>query len=275
MTGGKVALLVVLYSINVFFTFSLSLLGLASTGGSAEQGPALAPSACPLAWRPVVTGGILLVTLVEKFTEGGWMTVLITGTRHRLLLLNHAHYAGIKREDPHRRCGIELDRTIPPIEDPLQARSAGTHGRLRRRLEPQWRDLRAAMGAARVSRAFQELHLHECPYGGCAKLRRRREHGRGCAAQANQALEFFVNYCHQLRTCRRNRSSPSALTRLRNSPSSLTNTPGVSRQHLLHQQADFKHDNWYIRQLHSEAALTMLRQLHLRDMPMVVLPMRL
>ena len=36
-----------------------------------------------------------------------------------------------------------------------------------------------------------------------------------------------------------------------------------------------KHDNWYIRQLHSEAALTMLRQLHLRDMPMVVLPMRL
>ena len=36
-----------------------------------------------------------------------------------------------------------------------------------------------------------------------------------------------------------------------------------------------KYDNWYIRQLHSEAALTMLRQLHLRDIPMVVLPMRL
>ena len=37
----------------------------------------------------------------------------------------------------------------------------------------------------------------------------------------------------------------------------------------------FEHDNWYIRQLHSEAALTMLRRLHLLNMPMVVLPMRL
>jgi hypothetical protein len=37
----------------------------------------------------------------------------------------------------------------------------------------------------------------------------------------------------------------------------------------------FEHDNWYIRQLHSEAALTMLRRLHLRNMPIVILPMKL
>jgi hypothetical protein len=37
----------------------------------------------------------------------------------------------------------------------------------------------------------------------------------------------------------------------------------------------FERDNWYIRQLHSEAALTLLRQLHLRNLPMVILPMRL
>ena len=37
----------------------------------------------------------------------------------------------------------------------------------------------------------------------------------------------------------------------------------------------FEHDNWYIQQLHSEAALTMLRRLHLLNMPMVVLPMKL
>src|SRR5262249_11021842 len=36
----------------------------------------------------------------------------------------------------------------------------------------------------------------------------------------------------------------------------------------------FEPDNWYIRQLHSEAALTMLRKLHQRNMPMVILPMR-
>ena len=37
----------------------------------------------------------------------------------------------------------------------------------------------------------------------------------------------------------------------------------------------FEHDYWYIRQLHSEAALTMLRRLHLRNVPMVILPMKL
>ena len=37
----------------------------------------------------------------------------------------------------------------------------------------------------------------------------------------------------------------------------------------------FERDNWYIRQLHSEAALTMLRRLHPRNMPMVILPMKL
>jgi hypothetical protein len=37
----------------------------------------------------------------------------------------------------------------------------------------------------------------------------------------------------------------------------------------------FEGDNWHIRQLHSETALTMLRRLHLRNMPMVILPMKL
>ena len=37
----------------------------------------------------------------------------------------------------------------------------------------------------------------------------------------------------------------------------------------------FEHDNWYIRQLHSEAALTLLRRLHMRNIPMIVLPMKL
>ena len=37
----------------------------------------------------------------------------------------------------------------------------------------------------------------------------------------------------------------------------------------------FERDNWLIRQLRSEAALTMLRRLHLRNMPMVILPMKL
>jgi len=39
-----------------------------------------------------VTGSILLVTLVEKFGDGGWMTILITGLVIGFCLLIRTHY---------------------------------------------------------------------------------------------------------------------------------------------------------------------------------------
>src|SRR5205807_2419510 len=99
VTGGSVALLVVLYSINVFLTFSLSLLGLCIYWWRMRKSDwrwlhRIALSLVGL----MVTVGILLVTLVEKFTEGGWMTVGMTGVVIGFGLLNHAHYAHIKRK---------------------------------------------------------------------------------------------------------------------------------------------------------------------------------
>lgn len=78
MTGGAVHTLVILYSINVFITFSLSLLGL-SIYWLRHRRKAL--------WKRkliisvvgfVLCFGILMITIFEKFYEGGWMTLLIT-----------------------------------------------------------------------------------------------------------------------------------------------------------------------------------------------------
>ncbi len=96
---GSVALLVVLYSINVFLTFSLSLLGLSvhwwrdrrSVKGWKRK---IALSLTGL----TVTSGILLVTTFEKFLEGGWVTLLITGLVVGLCLLIHKHYAETKKK---------------------------------------------------------------------------------------------------------------------------------------------------------------------------------
>jgi hypothetical protein len=106
VTGGRVALLVVLYSINVFLTFSMSLLGLCIYWWQHRRQDAR--------WRHrlllslaglIVTASILLVTLIEKFTEGGWMTVLITGTVIAFCLLNHGTMRASKRKfaSPMRR----------------------------------------------------------------------------------------------------------------------------------------------------------------------------
>src|SRR6202049_3803477 len=97
VTGGRVALLVVLYSINVFLTFSLSLLGLCIYWWRARATDSrwlfrFSLSAVGL----VVTSGILAVTTIEKFGEGGWVTVVITSVVIALCLAVHRHYDWVK-----------------------------------------------------------------------------------------------------------------------------------------------------------------------------------
>ncbi len=103
-THGEVAVLVVLYSINVFLTFSLSLLGLCTywwrrRHSDAGWGKHFALSA----WGLSVTSTVLVITLVEKFTAGGWLTVLVTSAVVALCFLIRRHYdatrALIAKED--------------------------------------------------------------------------------------------------------------------------------------------------------------------------------
>ena len=78
-TDGRVGLLVVLYSINVFLTFSMTLFGLSvywwrNRATEPEWGRRLLLTAPGF----LVTASILGVTLEEKFYDGGWVTVLVT-----------------------------------------------------------------------------------------------------------------------------------------------------------------------------------------------------
>jgi len=76
---GQVKLLVVMYSINVFLTFTLSQLGMCRHWWEVRK------SATPWRYRLGVnglgllaTGTILLVTVTTKLAEGGWVTILVT-----------------------------------------------------------------------------------------------------------------------------------------------------------------------------------------------------
>lgn len=79
ITQGSVHMLVVLYSINVFITFSLSLLGLTTYWFRNRKKKANWLSKLIIAIIGfIVCFGILMVTIFEKFHEGGWVTLLIT-----------------------------------------------------------------------------------------------------------------------------------------------------------------------------------------------------
>jgi len=98
-TKGNVSFLVVLYSINVFVTFTLTTAGMSRfwfTHRKTER-----------AWRrnfAVQSAGfalcvaILAVIIYEKFLEGGWLTLFITSSFIVLCLLVKRHYSAVRAE---------------------------------------------------------------------------------------------------------------------------------------------------------------------------------
>ncbi|MDQ6800387.1 MAG: APC family permease [Acidobacteriota bacterium] len=109
---GEVTTLVVMYSINVFITFSLSLLGMSKhwiqeRGRERKWKGRLAIHGIGF----VMCVSILLVTIFEKFSHGGWITVVITGVLIAIAFSIHKHYervrAGLRSLD-------DVLTTLPP-----------------------------------------------------------------------------------------------------------------------------------------------------------------
>ena len=93
-TKGDVGHIVVMYSINVFLTFSLSMLAmlLHSWRERSERRPWKGKFAL-FAVGLFFCVTILAITAIEKFTKGGWITLAVTGSVVALCLLIRRHYA--------------------------------------------------------------------------------------------------------------------------------------------------------------------------------------
>ena len=112
-TGGSVKILVVMYSINVFMTFTLTQLGMVRHWWNSRHGQEH--------WRrrlliatvgTAVTGMILVVTSVVKFLEGGWVTLLATGGLIFYCFVVRGHYRRVKRHL------VELDDALTQLPLP-------------------------------------------------------------------------------------------------------------------------------------------------------------
>ncbi len=123
-TGGSIDVIVVMYSINVFLTFSLSQLGMCVHWWQVRrEDPAwrrhLAINGLGLA----LTATLLVATTFMKFREGGWVTVLITGTLVGVCVLVRRHYSSIR---------LLLKRTDDVLTTlkPLKRHDSGTYPRI-------------------------------------------------------------------------------------------------------------------------------------------------
>jgi len=106
-TRGSVSALVVMYSINVFVTFSLSQLGMSKFFiGRRKEDPQWLQHLSVHLVGLVLCVTILIITTVEKFMEGGWLTLLITSVVIGLCYLIKGHYTRV------REGFIDLDNTL-------------------------------------------------------------------------------------------------------------------------------------------------------------------
>jgi amino acid transporter len=90
-THASVKILVVMYSINVFVTFTISQFGMVrhwlKHGGERRLSGLFVNGTGML-----LTGAILVVTTILKFREGGWVTLLVTGAFVAACFSIRAHY---------------------------------------------------------------------------------------------------------------------------------------------------------------------------------------
>lgn len=126
LTGGSVRVLVILYSINVFITFSLSQLGmvreaLRDRGKHRDWISRLLVNGTGL----VVTSFILVSVVAVKFHEGGWITLIVTGALAAFFIKVRSHYGRVQKMLKR------LDALVPVTEPSLSLAGNG-EGRKRK-----------------------------------------------------------------------------------------------------------------------------------------------
>ena len=115
ISKGSVALLVILYSINVFITFTISQVGMVKhwwlmRGKHMHWKRKLAVNGIGL----ILTSFILTSVIILKFSQGGWVTLLITGMVVLLALRIKNHYfkVAVKLQKLRLNAFSEIEKLI-------------------------------------------------------------------------------------------------------------------------------------------------------------------
>jgi hypothetical protein len=273
-TGGNVHHLVVMYSINVFLTFSLSMLGMWRHWwgvGRRREG----------SWKrrlSLFTIGLLLcslvliVTTIEKFDAGGWITFVVTGAVIGLCFLIRSHY---------RRVTAQLQR----LDDVLQNIPAKANVSLQD-IDPKQPTAAVLVGSfgglgihtlLSVLRAFPNHYknllflsvgvVDSDTFKGVAEVDALRD-------RTEQDLRRYVDYAQKLGIPASSQASigTDAVSEIEDL------CRGVSKQYpkvtFFAGQLIFQKETWYHRLLHNETAFAIQKRLHWSGMTMVILPVR-
>lgn len=272
-TGGSVDALVVMYSINVFLTFTLSNVAMIRHAAHTREGNwkraifvhGLAASVCAM---------ILVITLVEKFGEGGWITSAITAGLVVLCAGIRRHYRSVGRKvvELSNQLEVTAEPAFSNIEtlDPAKSTAvvlAGGYGglglhtlmQIPRVFPRQFEQVVfVAVGVidAGVFKGKDEMDAMRAKIDGdLAKYVAFARGHMGWAAESVSAIGT---------------EAVSALDTLCRDVAQK-----FPRSVFFAGKLVFQQETWWQRILHNETAAAVERRLHFSGLPMIVLPIRM
>ncbi|OJA00103.1 amino acid transporter [Rickettsiella grylli] len=275
LSEGRVSWLVILYSMNVFLTFSLSILGLCvywvthrKDASSHWLGRFIFSS-----FAFLVTFCILITTLISKFTFGGWVTVFITSLVIFICLLVKKHYTLVFK----KLHTIDLLMTSTPLNaskppKPLQPKEAtavimvGKHRGI---------GLYNLLWVLRMfPNHFKNFIFVTVGIVDVESFSARKELTT-MQKNTQTMLDYFITYCHEQGLAAKSfvaygTDPTEKLTLL--SKKIIKEFPNSI---FFASKLIFTKDNWITRLLHNETAIMLQRRLHLLGAQLVILPMKI
>jgi amino acid transporter len=286
-THGNVEKLVVMYSINVFLTFSLSNLGMSRFWIQNRKDH-------PDWYRhlPVHLIGlalcvtILIVTSVVKFAVGGWLTLVVTGILVVVCFWIKRHYNRVVQAI--RRLDVELSDPLPDV----------VHSQ-----KPSVANLEDAASEVHIDRKHAVAVLFVGGYGGLGRhalltlLRMFPGHFKGivfCSVavidsgvfkgigevhelerRVQHALDKYVQYAAWLGLPAESTFATGIEVAVEAEKLATEIIQKYPKGLFVAGQLIFDEDTFVTRILHNETAFTIQRRLQHAGVPMVVLPVRL
>jgi amino acid transporter len=270
-SGGEVSKLVVMYSINVFLTFSLSIFGMLKSYLHEPKGKKHWKSGVLLfAVGFALCATILVITTVEKFSEGGWLTLTVTLGLVLVCFTIKAHYLDVAKKlrlleispkDLPKQNVSEL-----PILDP-KARTAailvGGYGGLG--IHTLRKILDTFPGVFHNLVFISVGVVDSGGFKGEAEIEALRHN-------TDEMLAKYVRLSHQLGVPSTSRSHvgtdvvQEGVVLCENLIQEFPNTTFFTGKVI------FSEDRWYQRLLHNETGMALQKRLQLAGLTMVILP---
>lgn len=273
VTHGKVSILVVLYSINVFLTFALSLMGLSVYWIKHRQGKRWVSHLMLALLGVALTLGILAITVVSKFSSGGWMTLLVTSLVIFLCLLIKRHYRKVAKQ---LQAIDAVFSTLPvhechdfPRLDPAQATAVFFVGKSRG----------AAMHTLLWAQRMFPDHFKNYIFlsAGIVDVENFGSHDPMLRMQESveENLQYFIDFCHYHHFAAKAYSiyGTDAVELLSGLAEKVHDE--YPNAIFFASKLVFQDENWITRLLHNETPVALQSRLHLQGLQMIILPMKI